>query len=111
MLRPFAVRIAKGVELLQVNVVESGPLMEDPDRGFLNVFALENESAGEAPAVRIFPLQQQYLELVVVKAEDHIVDGKVREVILMPFLKEFAPTKLLRWFFSHAANIEKPRGA
>src|SRR5258706_6637406 len=111
MLRSFAVWIAKGVELLQVNVVESRALVKHPDRRFFNVFTLEDESAGQAPAARILPLQQQYLELVVVKAEDHIVDGKVCEVIQMPFLKEFAPTKLLRWFFSHSANIEKPRGA
>ena len=76
----------EGVELLEVDVVDAGLLLELARRGFVDGLVEPHEPAGQRPGVlerRQLALDQEHLEVGLVEAEHHAVDGERRARILV----------------------------
>ena len=68
----FSFRISKRVELLKVNIIESGAFLQNPYGRIIHLLIMLHKAARQTPGA-IPPFKQEYLELVFVKAEYHTI--------------------------------------
>lgn len=77
--RRVPARLAEGMHLLQIYVGKTRPAAEHPVGGLVGILVYTHQVTEQRPLVLVFvevASDQQHLELMVVKPENHAVDGK-----------------------------------